>query len=417
VGTVSVEKSERLSEMLKRKRIPHQVLNAKYHQMEAEIIAHAGERGMCTIATNMAGRGTDIKLGPGVREVGGLHVIGTERHEARRIDNQLRGRSGRQGDMGSSRFYLSLEDNLMRIFGGERLRRVMETLGIPEDEPIEHPYVTKAIETAQGRVEQENLAIRKHLLEYDNVMNKQRSAVYDWRNQILRAEDPKAMLVEMVDDILEETLVDYLGTSHPDDWDIEGLRTWLEGTFGFSPKLEVSDTTTVSDISEAVKEQIQNAYAEREAITGSELMNLIVRMEMLRVLDEKWKDHLHAMDYLRESVRLRGYGQVDPLIEYKKEAFTTFDDMVQNVRTDTLRAAFKLRLVRQERKRKDVVARDRQKLSAPVSDQGAFSMFAGAKPAQPNPQPTEPRRVGKKVGRNEPCPCGSGKKYKKCCGT
>jgi preprotein translocase subunit SecA len=222
VGTVSVEKSERLSEMLKKKRIPHQVLNAKYHQMEAEIIARAGERRSVTIATNMAGRGTDIKLGDGVKEVGGLHVIGTERHEARRIDNQLRGRSGRQGDAGSSRFYLSLEDNLMRIFGGERLRGVMETLGVPEDEPIEHRYVTKSIEMAQRRVEQNNLAIRKHLLEYDDVMNRQRSAVYEWRNDILKSEDPRALLLEMIRDVVEDVVAEHVGTSHhPEDWDID----------------------------------------------------------------------------------------------------------------------------------------------------------------------------------------------------
>jgi len=419
VGTVSVEKSERLSEMLKRKRVPHRVLNAKYHQMEAEIVARAGVKGAVTIATNMAGRGTDIKLGEGVTDVGGLHVIGTERHEARRIDNQLRGRSGRQGDPGSSRFYLSLEDNLMRIFGGDRVRGIMERLGVPEDEPIEHRYVTKSIEMAQRRVEQNSLAARKHLLEYDNVMNRQRSAVYEWREEILKGDDPKALLLEMVEDVVEEIVPEYAGKSHhPEDWDVEGLRDWAQGIFGFAPKLEVSESTTVTDLGDQLEKRVTEAYGERELLNGPELMSFVVRAEMLRVLDDKWKDHLYAMDYLRESVRLRSYGQVDPLVEYKKEAVAMFDDMVQSVRADTLRSAFRVRFVRRERKGRRAVAGDRQRLSAPVADAAAFSTFAGPGPktADPAPQPVAPRRVGKKVGRNEPCPCGSGKKYKKCCG-
>jgi preprotein translocase subunit SecA len=393
VGTVSVEKSERLSEMLKRRRVSHRVLNAKYHQMEAEIVTRAGVKGALTIATNMAGRGTDIKLGEGVTDVGGLHVIGTERHEARRIDNQLRGRSGRQGDPGSSRFYLSLEDNLMRIFGGDRVRGIMESLGVPEDEPIEHRYVTKSIEMAQRRVEQNNLAARKHLLEFDNVMNEQRSAVYEWREEILKSDDPKALLLEMVEDVVEEIVPEYVGRSHhPEDWDVEGLRSWAEGVFGFTPKLEISETTTVTDLGDQLENRVTEAYGERELLNGPDLMRFVVRAEMLRVLDDKWKDHLYAMDYLRESVRLRSYGQVDPLIEYKKEAVAMFDDMVQ------------------ERKGRRAVARDRQRLSAPEADAAAFSMFdrSGAKAADPAPQPVGPRRVGKKVGRNEPCPCGSG---------
>jgi preprotein translocase subunit SecA len=417
VGTVSVEKSERLSEMLKKKRISHQVLNAKYHQMEAEIIARAGERGAVTIATNMAGRGTDIKLGDGVKGLGGVHVIGTERHEARRIDNQLRGRSGRQGDAGSSRFYLSLEDNLMRIFGGERLRGVMETLGVPEDEPIEHRYVTKSIEMAQRRVEQNNLAIRKHLLEYDNVMNRQRSAVYGWRNEILKSEDARALLLEMVHDVVEEVIPEHVGGSqHPEDWDTDALCKWVADVFGFAPRLDISETGTAGDLQEELLRQIKRVYEERELLNGPELMKFVARAEMLRVLDEKWKDHLYAMDYLRESVRLRSYGQVDPLIEYKREALAMFDDMVQSVRSETLGSVFKLRFVRPERKRREVFARDRQTLSAPMADTAAFSRFANAQMSDPNPQPVAPRRIGKKVGRNEPCPCGSGKKYKKCCG-
>jgi preprotein translocase subunit SecA len=427
VGTVSVEKSERLSKMLKKKRVPHQVLNAKYHQMEAEIISRAGERGAVTIATNMAGRGTDIKLGGGVKDVGGLHVIGTERHEARRIDNQLRGRSGRQGDAGSSRFYLSLEDDLMRIFGGERLRGIMETLGVPEDEPIEHRYVTKSIEMAQRRVEQDNLGIRKRLLEYDNVMNRQRSAVYEWRDEILQCEDARALMLEMVQDVVEETVDEYVGQSrHPEDWDVDGLRDWAERVFGFTPKLVAPELEIAADVREELNRQIEKAYEERELLNGPELMRLVVRDVMLRVLDERWKDHLLAMDYLRESVRLRAHGHVDPLIEYKREAFAMFDEMVQSVRGDTLGALFKLRLVRPEKKRREVFSRDRQKLSAPAANPASFSGFAGAEMAgartsgprmsDPNPEPVAPRRVGKKVGRNAPCPCGSGKKYKKCCG-
>jgi preprotein translocase subunit SecA len=417
VGTVSVEKSERLSQMLKRRRVSHQVLNAKYHQMEAEIVARAGQMGSVTIATNMAGRGTDIKLGEGVTDRGGLHVIGTERHEARRIDNQLRGRSGRQGDPGSSRFYLSLEDNLMRIFGGDRLRGIMETLGVPEDEPIEHHYVTKSIEMAQRRVEQNNLGARKHLLEFDNVMNRQRSAVYEWREEILGSDDPKALLLEMVEDVVEEIVPEYVGRSHHhEEWDVEGLRGWTQDVLGFAPKLEISETTTVTDLGEELKKRIVEAYEERELLNGPDLMSFVVRAEMLRVLDDKWKDHLYAMDYLRESVRLRSYGQVDPLIEYKKEAVAMFDDMVQSVRADTLGSAFRVRFVRPERKRRRAVARDRQSLSAPAANEAAFSMFDRPKASDPAPQPVAPRRVGKKVGRNEPCPCGSGKKYKKCCG-
>ncbi len=419
VGTVSVEKSERLSQMLKRRRVPHKVLNAKFHQMEAEIVVRAGDKGAVTIATNMAGRGTDIKLGEGVTDVGGLHVIGTERHEARRIDNQLRGRSGRQGDAGSSRFYLSLEDNLMRIFGGDRLRGVMEKLGVPEDEPIEHHYVTKSIEMAQRRVEQNNLAARKHLLEFDNVMNRQRTAVYEWREEILGSDDPKALLLEMVEDVVEEIIPEYVaGSHHPEDWDTEGLRSWAQEIFGFAPrKLEVSETTTMTDLGDELKKRITEAYEERELLNGPELMSFVVRAEMLRVLDDKWKDHLYAMDYLRESVRLRSYGQVDPLIEYKKEAVAMFDDMVASVRADTLGSAFRVRFVRPERRRRRAAVRDRQSLSAPEANEAAFSMFDRPKASDPAPQPVGPRRVGKKVGRNEPCPCGSGKKYKKCCGT
>jgi preprotein translocase subunit SecA len=305
----------------------------------------------------------------------------------------------------------------MRIFGGDRLRGVMETLGVPEDEPIEHHYVTKSIEMAQRRVEQNNLAIRKHLLEYDNVMNRQRSAVYEWRDEILRTEDPKALLLEMVEDVVDDILPEYVGRSHhPEDWDIEGLCSWADGIFGFAPKLEISETTTVTDLGEDLKRRLTEAYEERELLNGPELMRFVVRVEMLRVLDEKWKDHLYLMDHLRESVRLRSYGQVDPLIEYKREAVGTFDGMVQSVRAETLGSVFRARFVRPERKRGRVPARDRQKLSAPVADAAAFSMFGRPNVSDPAPQPVAPRRVGKKVGRNEPCPCGSGKKYKKCCG-
>jgi len=423
VGTISIEKSEKLSGLLKRSGIPHHVLNAKYHEMEAEIIAKAGQRYAVTIATNMAGRGTDIVLGEGVASLDGLHVIGTERHESRRIDNQLRGRSGRQGDPGSSRFYLSLEDDLMRIFGSDRIKVIMERLGMEEGQEIQHPFITKAIETAQKRVEQHNFDIRKHILEYDNVMNRQREVIYEERRKILLGENLRDYIYEIMEEVLDYALDTYLNekTSY-DKWDFAGLRQYMDLELSIKIKRENLEEMPRPGIKDSISEEMKRCYQEKEAAIGEAAMRHLERIVLLQVVDSRWKDHLYAMDSLREGIGLRAYGQRDPLIEYQHEGYAMFMDMIDRIKEDTLAYLFKIKTIQEEREasvfnfsRQRLVHEEKEQFQGvPLNKEEApLPSYEGQMP----PQNVETyKRETPKVGRNDPCPCGSGKKYKKCCG-
>ena len=404
IGTISIEKSELLSKYLTKNGIRHNVLNAKNHEREAEIIAQAGQRGTVTISTNMAGRGTDIKLGEDVAELGGLHILGTERHESRRIDNQLRGRSGRQGDQGASRFYLSLDDDLLRIFGAERISSIMDRIGVEEDQPIEHKLISKAIENAQRRVEGQNFDIRKHLLEYDNVMNRQREVIYGQRRDVLGGRELWKTVEEMLDEVAEELVEEYAGEkSHPDEWDLKGLDDALYKNF--TVKLHLGDARKDefdrNSLFEAVPAEVIRLLRAKEAEYGADLMEYIMRVIMLQSIDAHWKDHLLAMDHLKEGIGLRGYGQKDPVREYQREGYEMFMDMVYRIKEDSLR---KLCMVQIQREEEVQEIQERQSREYVMSRGDA-----GATPATI-------KRDGRKVGRNEPCPCGSGKKYKHCCG-
>ncbi len=402
VGTVSIEKSEKLSTMLKRVGIKHVVLNAKYHEKEAEIISQAGQPGAVTIATNMAGRGTDIVLGEGVAQAGGLHIIGTERHEARRIDNQLRGRAGRQGDPGSSRFYLSLEDDLMRIFGSDRISGVMERFGMEEGVPIEHKLVTRSIEHAQKQVETRNFEIRKHLLEYDDVMNKQREAVYGLRRKVLEEENHSEYVLELADDILQYLIGQRCPSkSDPRDWDLQNLMVDLHGQFGLDlDKEKLKELENSEDIHDFLYQKLEQTYTDKKAAIGDQRWTFHERMLMLHVIDSQWKDHLYALDHLKEGIGFRGYGQRDPLVEYKRESFELFEEMMNRMEEDIVRYVF-LTQPPPDQTAPRVRAPRQVKLSGP-SLEAAVAVAAAKKSA--------------KVGRNDPCPCGSGKKYKRCCG-
>src|SRR5215470_12627471 len=460
VGTVSIEKSEHLSRLLKKRGIPHQVLNAKYHEREAEIVAQAGREKSVTIATNMAGRGTDILLGgnpdflakelmrkkgldpalapPAERQaaweearevtepehervvtLGGLHIIGTERHESRRIDNQLRGRSGRQGDPGSSRFYLSLEDDLLRIFGSERIQRIMERLGMEEGEPIEHKLVTRAIATAQKRVETHNFEIRKHLLEYDDVMNKQREIIYGMRRQILDGESQADNVIEWIEDLTLDTLDAYAAQgAHPEDWDLTGLTEALHRQFDVKiPTAQYEEVVSREGLAELVGDAVKERYAQRERELGEELMRVLERHEMLIVIDTQWKDHLLSIDHLKEGIGLRGYGQRDPLTEYKKEAFELFQDMVERTKAIVVERLFKVQVVRDSPMALPTITAwaDAQESRGTLASEprSGWTPAAAAAPA-PAPRSAPRTPTGEKIGRNDPCYCGSGKKYKKC---
>jgi preprotein translocase subunit SecA len=447
VGTISIEKSERLSQLLKKQGVPHNVLNAKHHEREAEIIAQAGRVEAVTISTNMAGRGTDILLGGNskflaktfvgeeqteealqkardkalsvvqrekekVIQLGGLHVLGTERHEARRIDNQLRGRSGRQGDPGSSRFYLSLEDDLLRIFGSERISNIMGRLGIEEDQPIEHGLVTKAIENAQRKVEAHNFEIRKHLLEYDNVMNKQREVIYSQRREVLGSEDLKETVMEMIEE-QSEGLVDFYADEkeHPENWDLKALQDAVYQQFSFKWSVPSAEEDGVKR--DALKEMIiQNAgdiYRKKEEEFGAPTLRYLEKVIMLQSIDYHWKDHLLAIDQLKEGIGLRGYGQRDPLIEYQKEAYQMFLDMLDRIKKDTVEKLFAIQIAR-EQEAKEMKMERKQTF---VMSRGEATQGGSAKTE--DGKGITVRRDGKKVGRNDPCPCGSGKKYKRCC--
>ncbi|MCX7982413.1 MAG: preprotein translocase subunit SecA [Syntrophales bacterium] len=403
VGTISIEKSEKLSALLDREGIRHHVLNAKYHEKEAEIIAQAGQPGMVTISTNMAGRGTDIKLGEGVAELGGLHIIGTERHESRRIDNQLRGRAGRQGDPGSSRFYLSLEDDLLRIFGADRISSIMDKIGIQENEPIEHPMVTKAIENAQKRVEAQNFEIRKHLLEYDNVMNQQRQVIYEQRRRVLKGEDLWADLESMVEEVAEIVVSDYVDEkAHPEEWNLKGLDDMIYKQFSLRLNLvERGREMTPDQIVEIVISEAKKHLREKEQRFGAELMAYLIKMIMLQSIDNHWKDHLLSMDHLREGIGLRGYGQKDPVREYQKEGYEAFLDMTERIKMDVVEKLCMVQVANIE---------ELEEMREEAEDDFIYSHGGEAMVSSPV------QHKGRKVGRNEPCPCGSGKKYKKCCG-
>ena len=405
VGTISIDVSENFSKKLKKRSIKHSVLNAKNHEGEAEIIALAGQRGAVTISTNMAGRGTDIVLGEGVTKLGGLHIIGTERHESRRIDNQLRGRSGRQGDPGSSRFYLALEDDLLRIFGGERITGIMEKLGMEEGEPIEHNLISKAIESAQGKVEGHNFDIRKQLLEYDDVMNQQREVIYKQRRESMTGKSLRPAVEDMIREKTEE-IADFFYEERtlPEEWDWKGLNKSVFKQFNFrlgDIDEDAMDGLNREGLAQLIYETCISVYDEKEAAIGTEDFRGLERIVMLQTVDNLWKDHLLSMDHLKEGIGLRGYAQQDPLIVYKKEGFDLFQDMISRVKEETLGILFRIQI--SEPKRID-------DLRQPKEQKMFFS--GGDEPQKKKPV----KRNQKKVGRNAPCPCGSGKKYKKCCG-
>lgn len=400
VGTTSIEKSEYIASLLKKKGVPHEVLNAKYHEKEAEIVAMAGQKGRVTIATNMAGRGTDIVLGEGVRELGGLHILGSERHESRRIDNQLRGRAGRQGDPGSSRFYLALDDTLMRLFGSERIAGIMDKLGLEDGQTIENPLISRSIENAQKRVEGHNFEIRKQLIDYDNVMNQQREVIYSLRREFMIAEDLQPTVEEFVDDLLSqvyEPLENRKGhTESPEE--IQGMiRSKLDEVFAME-RMAPGGKFMGKDEARAA---ILSVLEEHRALAPDQYQE-ILRFFLLDALDRNWKDHLLQMDYLKEGIGLRGYAQRDPKQEYKREGFELFEDLIFRIRENTMKALTHLRIeaVKQEELKHE--------------EQEDVKYVGGNEPADKKPDTV--RRVDPKVGRNDPCPCGSGQKYKKCCG-
>ena len=448
IGTTSVDASETLSRMLKRRGIKHNVLNAKFHQQESEIIAKAGQPGSVTIATNMAGRGTDIKLGTGVVELGGLHIIGTERHEARRIDRQLRGRSGRQGDPGSSRFYLSLEDDLMRLFGSERIASVMDRLKIPDGEVIEHSMVTRSIERAQKRVEAQHFDMRKHVLEYDNVMNQQREAVYDRRLLALERKNLREDVVEMIRGVAERKVAEYTDPkTYPEDWDLDGLSADLARNFHVAVAVaedEMADLN-VESLVELADEKMLESYERKESALAPspELMRDLERFATLHVIDNAWQEHLYEIDRMREGIGLRAYGQLDPLIQYKKEAYAMFEELWDRLDEEIVKTVFnaelaETRMPRQETPTNmraihqeapamagmagtatedpDAEAGAQQRGRGGQSGRARQSRQSGRRGGHSNGDPSRPVRVEQKIGRNAPCPCGSGKKYKKCCG-
>ena len=453
VGTASIETSEYLSGLLKKAKVPHQVLNAKFHEKEAEIIAQAGAPGAVTIATNMAGRGTDIVLGGNldaeltaagdiseeererrrqaweerhrqVIEAGGLHVVGTERHESRRVDNQLRGRSGRQGDPGSTRFYLSLEDNLMRIFASERVAGLMQKLGMQEGEAIEHPWVNKAIENAQRKVEGHNFDIRKNLLEYDDVANDQRKVVYEQRAELMSTDDVSEMVKNIRVDVVNEVIDEFIPPGSLDEqWDVPGLEKAIEGSFGMSMPiqqwLDEDHELHEESLRQRILDELEQAYYEKEALAGREVLRHFEKAVMLKVLDEQWKDHLATMDHLRQGIHLRGYAQKNPKQEYKREAFELFTAMLERIKREVVEILSKVQ-IRAEEDVKAVEEQRRSEIDVPVAYQHEQAPSAtaggapGETPAKPEHRPFV--REGRKIGRNEPCPCGSGKKYKQCHG-
>jgi preprotein translocase subunit SecA len=445
VGTISVEVSEHLSRLLKKEGIIHSVLNAKYHEQEAEIVSRAGQRGAVTIATNMAGRGTDIKLGPGVADLGGLHVIGTERHEARRIDRQLRGRCARQGDPGSSHFFISLEDDLMRLFGSDRMIKIMERVGLEENQELEHPLLNRSIETAQKRVEQHNFQIRKRTLEYDDVMNKQREVIYGFRNEILKADDVQDRLMDVMEEVVLQKVMQYTSTeSLPEDWNVRALADWVNLNFPLGmPEAEIlksahagTETPVPGSIFDGlnaaqfavvqfISDAVRNAYKLKISFENPQALKNVERYTILSAIDKLWQEHLYNMDTLRNSIGLRAYGQRDPLIEYKAEAFKIFEDLMVNIKTEICHNIFlsasSLMAFQQflSNLPKQTVHPDAGQMgSGSTANEDKSDKKPGADMVSEANQAAKqkPVRSGPKVGRNDPCPCGSGKKYKQCCG-
>ena len=405
VGTISIDVSEDLSHKLTRRGIRHTVLNAKNHEKEAEIVSMAGQKGAVTISTNMAGRGTDIVLGEGVTDLGGLRIIGTERHESRRIDNQLRGRSGRQGDPGSSRFYLALEDDLLRIFGGERMSTIMEKLGMEEGEPIEHNLISRAIENAQTKVEAHNFDIRKQLIEYDDVMNQQREVIYRQRREALRGGSLRPAIEDMIQDKAEIIAHTFANDKiDPSEWDFKGMDEAIFNQYNFHLPVteEMLDGLTREGLSEIISAEALGWYAKKEAEIGADNFRHLERFVMLNTVDTLWKDHLLSMDHLKEGIGLRGYAQQNPLIVYKKEGFEMFQDMISRIQGETVSVLLRIQPAEPE------------KLDEYHKPKEQNLIFSGSDSASQKQAPV--RRSSEKTGRNDPCPCGSGKKFKKCCG-
>jgi len=449
VGTISVETSEMLSRMLKREGLIHSVLNAKYHEQEAEIVSRAGQRGAVTIATNMAGRGTDIKLGPGVPEIGGLHVLGTERHEARRIDRQLRGRCARQGDPGSSHFFISLEDDLMRLFGSDRIVKYMEKMGLEEGQELTHPLLNRSIQQAQKRVEQHNFQIRKRTLEYDDVMNKQREVIYGFRNEIIEGEDVRDRLMDIIEEVVILKVEEFTaGEFDPSEWKIRQLADWVNLNFPLGmPEAEIAKAAeagkeqpvsgSVFDglspaqfaVCNFISDSIRKAYEMKISFEEPDKLATVERYTILSAIDKLWQEHLYEMDSLRYSIGLRGYGQRDPLIEYKAEAYKIFDELMVNVKTEICHNVFRSAssMMAFENFLRNVPQQTLHHSTSAFGGGTATGSSGGAAPGKPsdvvseaaaaaNAEKAKPVRTGPKVGRNDPCPCGSGKKYKHCCG-
>ena len=435
IGTTSITQSEELSAILKKNGIPHNVLNAKFHEKEAEIIANAGQKGAVTIATNMAGRGTDIKLGEGVPELGGLFIVGTERHESRRIDNQLRGRSGRQGDPGASRFFLSLEDDLLRLFAADRISGMMDKLGMEEDEPIEHKLITNSIEHAQKKVEARNFDIRKHVLEYDDVMNQQREVMYGERRKILLGENLRENIIGMVNHIIKDEMNQFANEQlYPEEWQLDGLIEDAEKIYAPAGRLKKEELVELSrdELKETLEKVAEDGYRQRELLFGEENMRELEKVVMLRVVDNKWMEHLDHMDMLREGINLRAYGQRNPLVEYKIEALDMFEEMEAAIQDQIASLMYHVSIItpeqqtvspdgaesaaasgRQKQQLEQAIEQQRSQLSDHLQNaQASHGDEVSAAEAKKKPVTKD----GAKVGRNDPCPCGSGKKYKNCCG-
>ncbi len=435
IGTTSITQSEELSAVLKKYGIPHNVLNAKFHEKEAEIVADAGQKGAVTIATNMAGRGTDIKLGEGVEELGGLFIVGTERHESRRIDNQLRGRAGRQGDPGESRFFLSLEDDLLRLFAADRIAGMMDKLGMEEDEPIEHSLITRSVEHAQKKVEARNFDIRKHVLEYDDVMNQQREVIYGERKKILKGENLRENIMGMVKHIIKAEMDQFANEKlYPEEWTLDGLIEDAEKIYAPAGRLKKEELVELSrdELKETLEGLAEECYSQREVLFGEDNMRELEKVVMLRVVDQKWKEHLDHMDMLREGINLRAYGQRNPLVEYKIEALDMFEEMEGSIMDQIASLMYHVSIVMpqpqaaeedleaqaraaeaQKEQMQRTIAAERSKLTDSLKEaQAAHGDDVSAAEVK---KPVT-NKDGSKVGRNDPCPCGSGKKYKNCCG-
>ena len=408
IGTTSITQSEELSRILAQKNIPHSVLNAKFHEKEAEIIADAGQKSAVTIATNMAGRGTDIKLGEGVPELGGLFIIGTERHESRRIDNQLRGRAGRQGDPGESRFYLSLEDDLLRLFGSDNIANIMDRLGMGEDDPIEHKLITRSIENAQKKVEGRNFDMRKHVLEYDDVMNQQREVIYGERRKVLLGDNLRDHILSMLGGIIEAQMNQYANEKlYPEEWSLENLITDAEGIYAPKGRIKLEELEEMSrdELQNFLNQVAEESYSQREQLFGEENMRELEKIIMLRVVDNRWMEHLDRMDMLREGIGLLAYGQRQPLVEYKIRGHEMFNQMIASIQNDIASLIFRVNIITREQQ--EAMERENQQRMAAAQANHGDDFQESVK---------QPVKNAEKIGRNDPCPCGSGKKYKNCCG-